>query len=626
MKGRYRSFARRLSLNILLYTSAIFVAALVFSGIFSHIILSEEAENSAQNLLNSTINEISISLGRVEEMVEGTSWHVEEEMEDEDYLYHLTRKLVEDNLVVGSAVAFAPYAYKDKYYFSPYSFLNGEGEIESKQLGNAQYDYFYMDWFQIPSLLGEPCWSEPYYDEGGGDFLMTTYSYPLKDEEGEVYAVITADVSLKWISELLSKIKPYPGSNISLVSRSGQYITLGSGASLKGETLFSTAFGTGDDKLVNIAKAMSNGESGISKYSRNGKASFAVYGPLPNKWSVSMTCSYAEVLHRASRLHIMTLLIAILGLIILFFACRGLIRKLTKPINEVSGATLKIAGGNFNVDLPEIETGDEIQQLRDSIVFMEESLVKYVEDLKTSTAANERFENELNIANKIQMAMLRHDFPHTDKIGAHAILRSAREVGGDLYDYFFKGDWFYFTIGDVSGKGMPAALFMAITKSSFRLLANSRLELDYVMTKLNNAICEGNDNGLFVTMFAGAINMETGEFKYCNAGHNPILVNGEFLKAKTNIAIGVFEDFNYEMESMTLEKGSKILAYTDGVTEAERSDKEQFSEARLLDWCRSHGECNGAEDACELLYKTVKEFTSGNEQNDDITIMTIKYK
>lgn len=626
MKEKQKSFAGRLSLNILIFTSLIFLGALTFSGIFSHIILSEEAENSAKNLLHSTINQIGADMGRVEEMVKGASWLVEEEKDDEDYLYHITSKLVEDNLVMGSAIAFSPYYFQSKYYFSPYSFINAEGKIESRQLGNNQYDYFYMDWYQIPSLLGEPCWSEPYFDEGGGESLMTTYSYPLKDEEGKVFAVITADVSLQWISEALSEIKPYPNSVVSLVSRSGQYINVSPDSDLRGETLFSSAYSAGDQQLIDIAKAMSAGVDGISKYVRGGKASFAVYGPLPNKWSVGITCSYEDVLHRASRLHLITILIALLGLIVLFFVCRSLIKKLTKPINSVSEATLKIADGNFNIDLPEIKTGDEIQQLRDSIVFMEDSLVKYVDDLKESTAANERFENELGIASKIQMGMLSRNFPHTDQIGAHAILRPAKEVGGDLYDFFFKDNWFYFAIGDVSGKGIPASLFMAITKFAFRLLANSSLELDQVMTKLNNAVSEGNANGLFVTMFTGAINLDTGEFKYCNAGHNPIILNGEFLKAKTNIAVGVFENFNYEMESCMLEKGSKILAYTDGVTEAEKADKEQYTEARLLEWNNAHSNLPSSEEACESLYEDVKAFTEGNDQNDDITIMTIKFK
>ena len=210
------------------------------------------------------------------------------------------------------------------------------------------------------------------------------------------------------------------------------------------------------------------------------------------------------------------------------------------------------------------------------------------------------------------------------------MVRPAKEVGGDLYDFFLDNDKIlYFAVGDVSGKGVPASLLMAITRASFRFIAKMGLPMNEVVSKMNNALAESNANGMFVTLFVGKINLETGEFDYCNAGHNPIVIispdgKAGFMKVKPNLAAGLFPNFPYEEESCTLEHGSRLVIYTDGVTEAERADSSQFGDARLIEWSeKRYTLFSDSGEACEDLYSTVKQFTDGNEQNDDITIMTI---
>ena len=630
MSGTEKSFSARLSLNILLITSVLFVAAIAVAAVSSHKLISEEATKSAQNLLNATIKDIEKTLQGVESVVESYAWLVEENKNDSEYLYHITRNIVENNSdIVGSAIAFREYYKPGEYFFSPYSYVSSTGAIESMQLGSPQYNYFFSDWYQIPSLLGEPCWSEPYYDEGGANILMSTYSYPLKDESGKVYAVMTADIPLYWISDLLAGIKPYPSSVVSLVSRSGFFLTIGDFEELAGETLFSLVdrSSSRDLGLAEAAQKIMSSESGVCSYAQGTKVSFVVYGPLSNGWHAYMTCDYGEVLARTSEMHMVLILIGLLGLIILFVLSYLTIHHLTKPLTEFSDSALSIAQGNFNTPLPEIKHEDEIKKLRNSFEFMQSSLTEYIKNLKETTAANERFESELNIANAIQMSMLPKNFPHNDKIGLHAILKPAREVGGDLYDFMVKDNMAYFTVGDVSGKGVPASMYMAITRSAIRFVLGMGLPLNEVINKVNNAFCDGNDTGMFVTLFLGSVNLDTGEFRYCNAGHNPVVLNNEFLPAAPNLAVGVWPDFQYVEQSVQLEKGSRLIIYTDGVTEAEREDKSQYGEERLLKWAESsETTCHSAEEACQNLLDSVHEFTEGNAQNDDITIMTIKIK
>lgn len=633
MNGQ-KSFSTRLSLNILLITSFLFVTAILVAAITSHVLIAREATKSAEHLLDATIADIENTIQKVELSVENAAWIVEEKKDSKEYLYHITQKIVKENdNIIGSAIAFIPDYFKGQYYFSPYSYVNAEtGGIESKQLGNTKYDYFCMDWYEIPFLTEKPCWSEPYFDEGGVNSLISTYSYPIRDADGNIYAIMTADIALNWISEELSSVKPYEHSNVTMVSRAGSYVTLGKDNRLVGETIWSTLFHDTDSdrNLDNVAKAVMSDKKGVMKYARGSKVSFAVFGPLSNGWKVSMTCDYNDVLSGTSKMHIVLILIGFYGLLILFLVSYFAIKKITKPLQVMSESAMSIAEGNFHTELPAIDTNDEIQRLRDSFDHMQHSLVNYIEDLKTTTAANERFESELGIARAIQMSMLPREFPNNEHVRLKAALRPAKEVGGDLYDFYFKDDCMYFLVGDVSGKGVPAALVMSITKQAFRLIGDSSLSVEEQVSKVNDSISRGNDTGMFVTLFFGKLNLLTGELDYCNAGHNPAIIvrpdgTPAYMTPKSNLALGVFDGFPYQMEHMVLKPGSRMVLYTDGITEAERADKEQFGEERLLEWNRNPERFNNADEACDNLLATIDAFVEGNEQNDDITIMTIKY-
>lgn len=628
------SFSARLSIDIIIVTSILFLLAITAVSLWSHKLIVDEATNSANNLLNWTITEIEKQEARVEDAVKSASWIVMEKLDDDDELYHITDRIVGiSDVIIGSSIAFEKCYRPDRFYFAPYTYYDAELDKNiSKQLGDQTYDYFYMDWYQIPSLTGKPCWSEPYYDEGGGGYLMSTYSYPLKDDDGHVFAIMTADISLQWISEMLSTIKPYPNSYVSLVSRGGIYINIDNDKHKPGETVISQTLGMDDPQALSIAQDMVKGGSGCTMFGKHEDRSFAVYGPLDNGWSCAIICTYKDVLQRADKMQLAILLISLLFLVILFLLSYYRIKMLTKPLSSFTDSVMQVAEGDFSATLPEIGSQDEIKKLRDSFEYMQHSLTNYIDDLKTSTAANERYANELYIASAIQMALLPADYPQNDAIDLHAYVKPAKEVGGDLYDFKVRGDWMYFFVGDVSGKGVPAALVMSVTKEAFDLLGDMNLELDDLVGRVNDAISRKNQSGMFITLFIGRINMKTGQFDYCNAGHNPGLIlppdtSAFYMDVKPNLALGVFDNFTYCQQSMTLAKGTRIVLYTDGVTEAERADKEQYGEKRLLEWLEQSSEqYASAAAACDGLYESVKTFTEGNEQNDDITIMTIKFK
>lgn len=629
---RKRSFSVRLSLNIILVVAALFLGAIAIVAFTSHRLITDEAMRSAQNKLDASISDIEKKLVPTESKVQSVGWFVANQTCDTTTLRFLTTAVVKDLNIIGSSVAYAPFAFDSTRYYFMYYTSDVDNELKNNVLGSEEYNYFSMDWFRIPYQTKKPYWSDPYFDKGGGNCLMSTYSYPLIDKNNKVYAIVTADITLEWIVDKVKTIKPYKNSYMTVVSANGSYFDVTTEELLNNYTIYSTAKKTSNKQVMKIVDEMMAGHKGVNQFNNNGYQGFAVYGPLHNGWSAAIICQYRDVLERSLEMSKILGLVCLFGLIAMYIFCRRRVRKLTQPITELTVSAMNMAKGNFHAQLAEVNTNDEMRRLHDAFDQMQHSINDYITELRTTTASNMRFESELHIAKRIQHHMVPTDFPERDDVGLYALLQPAKEVGGDLYDFVIRGNELYFTIGDVSGKGVPAAMFMSITRSASRFISGLDMKLDEVMENINNTIVDGNDSGMFVTLFMGCLNLQTGHLKFCNGGHNPIVVvpadGGEpyFLKQKSNIAVGVFPDFKYEMQEMDLEKGSRLLLYTDGVTEAERSDKSQYGEDRLVEWAKSSHGIESEEGVCKMLYADVKKFVAGNEQNDDITIMSIKLK
>lgn len=353
---------------------------------------------------------------------------------------------------------------------------------------------------------------------------------------------------------------------------------------------------------------------------------------------VSLICIVAQVavffayktLQDTQLMHVVLMAIGLASLAAIFFSCRSVINRMTRPVSELSKAVLEMAKGDLKAELPEITSEDEMRRLRDSFQTMQQSLTEYIKELKTTTAINERIQSDLDLARKIQKGILLKEFPPF----LYALLDPAKKVGGDLYDFNLKDDKLYFAIGDVSGKGVAASLVMAITRVMLRFVVGMGLSLDETLRRINDSFSQSNEMGMFVTLFVARLDMKTGHMDFCNAGHNPLLIvppddEPYYLRCKPNLAIGLFENFTYEAEQIDLKLGTRIIAYTDGVTEAEKADQSQYGEERLMAWAKNVVEtCHGAslkeKDIVESLYDSVEKFVDGNAQNDDITIVSLK--
>ena len=329
------------------------------------------------------------------------------------------------------------------------------------------------------------------------------------------------------------------------------------------------------------------------------------------------------------RLSLALTMVSIITLIVLTGQLRRLIHRLIAPLTEFTQAVDEIAQGNLQATLPTIHSKDEMQRLHHSFCIMQQSLAHQMEELKQVNEAKGRIEGELQAACDIQQSMLPKVYVPTtngDCLDIYGQLISAKDVGGDLYDFFISNGKLFFCIGDVSGKGVPAALVMAMTLSQFRNVVSYEDDIEKVIQSLNDTRCEGNETVMFVTFFAGVLDLNTGLLRYCNAGHNkPFIMNDSIteLPAKPDLPLGVSDETVFVVREYTLPTDTTLFLYTDGLTEAMNAQRKLFGRERLKDQLNIKTSCK---QLIEGMTQAVHQFVGDAPQSDDLTMMSIHWK
>ncbi len=271
---------------------------------------------------------------------------------------------------------------------------------------------------------------------------------------------------------------------------------------------------------------------------------------------------------------------------------------------------------------------ESLEQAHGKLEETHQQLLTAYDQLEETTAAKERIESDLRIARNIQMSMVPSQFPERDDLDLFASMTPAKEVGGDLYGYLLLGDLLYFCLGDVSGKGVPASLFMAQATRLFRTLAAQKMQPAEIATHINDALSgDDNEQGMFVTMFIGLVDLTTGHLHFCNAGHNPPVLIGdgktEFIEMIPNLPIGLMPEFEYEGEEIADISNQPLFVYTDGLNEAENREQTQFSDERLLEILETTP-FESSRQTIELLASEVEKHRDGADPNDDLTMLCLK--
>jgi hypothetical protein len=523
--------------------------------------------------------EIQQVVSRVETAVGNLHWALEQSIAHPDSVYPIMRRIMEKNPdLTGCAIAFLPDYYPSKgYWYEPYVFRDKD-ILENKQIGSAEHNYLEMPWFIDGLGDNDGLWTEPYIDSAGSEGMVCTYTIPLRDNSGRTVAVFAADVSLDWLGDLFeqkAEIQTY------LFSHAGRVMVCPDSTLVMRITLEETARLHQDTMAAHLNEAVQGGKQGSTNVKYNGEKYYIHYSPVGGNtgWSMALFFPDKEIykgLHRVSQLLLISMF---LGLMLLAFIMWRTFRGIQK-LGEVS-------------------------------------------------AEKERIGSELKIARDIQQGMLPKTFPpypDCEEVTIYGSLVPAKEVGGDLYDFQILDGHLLFCVGDVSGKGVPASLMMAVTRSLFRTVCARTTHPEEIMNQMNTAMSEMNENSIFVTFFIGNLDLKTGILTYSNAAHcPPVLVNETIstLQMDSNIPLGVME-WDYTRQEIHVGLDSVIFLYTDGLTEAENTTHGQFGEARMLAELEKMADAT-PRNLIDHISEVIQVFESGTEQSDDLTMLAIRY-
>ena len=524
----------------------------------------------------------------------------------------------------------------------------------------ASYDPREMNWYKLAAEKGTTVFTDLYVDTNGNRCI--TCATPYYDEQG-LAGVVGIDCNADEIYRQTGGAKPGGATSASFIlNRDGKILF-----SSKAEGTLAVSEKQSDlrqcaeQSLALEAAAMTAGKSDVQLVTVDGQDVYLAYSPMKSLgWSFGQIVGQTEVNYPARyardslRGHMQefaddlrdmflrlsaggaALLLALLGLVLWIGAKAA--DHFVRPILSLTKGVKEIAHGNLDKKL-EIKTGDEIEHLADSVNAMQSDLKEYMENLSRATAEKERIATELSVARKIQAGMLpgvAPDFAGQASFDLDAAMTPAKEVGGDFYDFYMLDETrLAITVADVSGKGVPAALFMVVAKNvlqNFAMAAKSRGNFAEAVAHANDRLCEGNDQMMFVTVFFGVLDLATGCFDYVNAGHNPpVTVRGggevSYLmpEGKPDKPLGVMEGLRYRQGSLTLAPGDMMFLYTDGVTEAVNETAELYGEERLKDELSRIGGSAAVADVLSGLHAAIKSFAGSAEQADDITMLGIRY-
>ena len=573
------SLSARLTYRIM---AVVLVMMVVIAGVVHFTVreyMLDEAKERYLGYLLENHQETRRKLSDVHVAAENNVHDIERDIDDPDKMFDHMERIVRQNLpIVCCAMLFKQDYYPSKgRVFVPCARKDAADNIIVSRIDSTYNNYFYGEWFQEQMKNDQSCWTKPYFESqqfaGGKEpRLLATYVVPIHDHEGHPVALLAADLSLEWLrNELKEDIKEINDqyekghkhqSYFFIVDREGTYVIH------PNKELMLKPF---DEK---VGKAML-AHRGTCVTEVNGVKSRLYYRSFKYvNWTMVIVTPEDVILAHAKILNIIILLVMLLGLLAIYLFCRR-----------------------------------QIKDIADPFALQKASL-----------------ERELKIANGIQMAMLPKTLNSpSGAVDLCAALTPARDVGGDLYDFFLRDNRLFFCIGDVSGKSVPAALMMAVVRAMFRSETRRTDSAAAIVDTMNRSICEESTAGYFVTMFVGVLDLVTGHLDYCNAGHETPIVAGQPLNIKPNLPVGALSYWNYEGQQTQLQAGDMLFLYTDGLSEAKNTADQQFGRNHVAQLACEHSN-DTARQLVEFMMDEVKRHAGDAEQSDDITLLAIRWQ
>ena len=635
------NFSTRLYLWTTLLILVTFGAVAAIFNAYNNEREEEAGGRYAGFLLTEMIGSINERLLAVENIVKGYEPFVKKALASPDSVMSLVKQWsLSDSLLIGGCMGFEPYYYSEKgKYYMPYVTTTLGNKPVSKILGSDDYDYFNMEWYSSAKEARRGTWSDPYYDDGGGDVMMITYSLPVFDKYGNMIGIMTADMSLDKLVKDVAYLSPYQDSFTFVLSRSGTFISHPHRNMILNQTIFSYADTLQSEPMRQLGRDMLSGISGYDRRVVDGKDMLVSYATIPRAgWSVATFSPYSEVVNHMGTVASYMLLVILVGLIGVLVVLRYVIRRNTRPLEELTKVAYKIARGDFSARLPRDITDGGIRTLVDAFAHMQQSLTDYVSSLKQSTIAQARIQSELDIAHAIQKETIPRTFPTSAGgagIDVFAVLNPVNTIGGDFYDFMLASGKFYFCIGTVSCTGtVSTSLLLTVVRSVFRSSISTDKGPEVTIKAMSDVLHNNPEADMSTTVFVGALDLVTGKLTYANASHNaPLLVlpDGmtEFIPGSSTLPLGsdVLEDCSEA--SMILKPGSRMVFFTDGIITATNAGGAAYTDYTLyhiVTIIMANYPDISASDLIKRINRSVAEHVGNEPQQRDQALLTFTYK
>ena len=635
-KDKFRPFARRL-------TQRIVIALFLTMGVLSYWIVSgvwtvSEVQSSFMysGLLETMVSNVRNALSDISVATANYVPEIEAELDHPDNLQPLMERMVNFNPHIRSCgISFVADYYPQKgHAFCPYAYREEDGSVVTNNKQKHSDNYLQADWFREALAADSTYWSKPFFDGHSGKTPLTAYMMPIHDRQGKIVAILGVDLSLSWLGDMLKNtdfdlflwISNNPEDiwsiNAFIYDSDKTFITH------PDKKLVLAKMDDEDIELINNSKTSQKqmyGDRSVYTFKRTVEGT---------DWTTAIVVPYFILNIFSIVLAVILVVLMLIGIFVVFFVSRFSIRRAAKPLNTLAESADGIAQGKFDTPLPVIKHNDEIRKLRDAFEKMQRSLSQYIDELKITTSQKASMESELKIAHDIQMSMLPKVFPpypERDDIDIFGTLTAAKAVGGDLFDFYIRDNRLFFCIGDVSGKGVPASLVMAVTRSLFRNISAHTSEPQEIVRTLNNAMSQDNETGMFVTFFVGVLDLSNYRIDYCNAGHiAPVLISNDVVQmdCEANIPVGVIPRWEFVPQTATLTPQTTIFLYTDGLNEAENAAHALFGEDRIIPVAQSLAAAGDLrpDTVVSQMADAVHAFVGNAEQSDDLTMLAIQLK
>jgi len=637
-KKKKTKLARRITWRVTLITLLVNIFVVSLVELFVIVVSEDESKTRSQYIIDDISSNLQSMMFSVEMTAKNNVAELEKHLDDPEKVFEaLEHELLLNPYYRGCFAAFEPDYYPSKgRWFEAYVRLEDSTHVERLQIGGADHDYFQYEWYQKGLLVTKDqsgYLSDMYFDDDGAQAPITSYVVPIHDKKGRVVGVYGIDIVHNWLIKTIADEEKKgvereglgDDEGVELADSDKYYFC--TVVDSKGQHVAGSDYLTDDIEKKVLAKDSTDFES-VTLHDTKYFISAKRLGK--SDWTLIVTQHWMFVYFMAAALSVFILFFMLVGFILIIFTTWRSINRVTRPLRHLTASAQQVAKGNFETQLPTFKRNDEITQLRDSFEIMQHSLTSYVDELKKTTASKATMESELNIAHRIQMSMLPKmdpPFPDRDDIDLYGTLKPAKAVGGDLYDFFIIDDKLYFCIGDVSGKGVPASLVMAVTRTLFRNIASHVSDPDRTVQAMNETLVQSNGECMFVTIFVGVLDIKTGHLRYCNGGHDEPYVGHSLLPCEPNLPIGVDMDKEFIEQEAEVPAGATIFLYTDGLTEAENINHELFGDERVAEVIRSTDtETITAHELIDKMSAAVSNFVGDTEQSDDLTMLAIRIK